>query len=76
MQHGRKGQGRRQAKGVRQLLGQGERLLTALPGLVRIAQQPQDPGGIGSGNTTPGSCPVERCMGAVLLGVVEGDALL
>ena len=38
---GSKVKGESQAKGVRQLLGQGERLAAPLQGLLRIAKQPQ-----------------------------------
>ena len=60
---------------MRQLLGQGERLVAPLQGLVRIAKKPQGQGRIGEASH-PGVMPVEEGMGAVLLGVVEGNALL
>src|SRR5437867_3653475 len=44
MQHGSKAQGKRQAEGVRQLLGQGERVEVLLEGLVWIAKKPQRQG--------------------------------
>ena len=68
-------QGKRQTKGVRQLVRQGEALLAPLQRLVRIAQHPQD-----QGREDPASharvLPIEESMGAVLLRVVQGHALL
>src|SRR5437016_9971138 len=49
MEPGGKVQSPSQAKGMRQLLGQGERLLASLEGLVRIAKHPQGKGRIGQG---------------------------
>ena len=62
--------------GMRQRPGQGERLLTPLVGLVWVAKQPQ-----GKGCKAPAAYPgimpaIEKGMGAVLLEVVEGQALL
>ena len=75
MEPGSKVQGKSQAKGVRQLLGQGERLVAPLQGLVRIAKKPQGQGCIGEASH-PRVMPVQEGMGAVLLGVVEGNPLL
>ena len=76
MQHGGKVQGRCQTGGVRQGLGQGERLAQALQGLVRIAEDPE-----GQGRTVEathaGVMPaVEPCVRVVLLGIVERSPLL
>ena len=58
-------QGKRQAKGVRQLLRQGHRLVAPLQGLVRIAQKPQGQGGIDCGRPPQGPAhrgtPESRC---------------
>jgi hypothetical protein len=69
MERGRPGQGDSQARGVRQLLGQCERLGTSPAGLVRIAQQPQRPGRIGEANDRR-IRPVQERQSAVLLDVV------
>jgi hypothetical protein len=61
--------------GVRQLPSQGERLLTPLEGLIRIAMQPQGMGRIGEANY-PGVLPVEEGVRAMSLGVVEDNPLL
>ena len=70
-----KEQGRHHTGRVRQRAGQGQRLLAPLQGLVQIAKRPQD-----LGETPEASDPLmglgEEALGAVLLGVVEGDALL
>ena len=58
-----------------QAMGQGEGRLAALQGLVRIAQNPACLGGIAAA-ARPGILPVEKGMRAVLLRIVEGDALL
>ncbi len=62
---------------MRQRLRQGQRLLTPLQGLVRIAQRPQDhrPPWHGRAPRSAAS-PQGRCRGRVLLGVVEGNPLL
>src|SRR5262249_44241669 len=68
-------QGHRHTGRVRQLAGQGQRLVAPLQGLVRIAKAPQD-----LGETPKTKDPLmglsEEALGAALLGVVEGDALL
>ena len=72
MEPERKSQGETEAERVRQLLGQGERLVAAC---FRIAEHPQRQGGMdetGDANIMP----VERPQGAMLLGVIEGDPLL
>src|SRR5262249_37985322 len=70
-----KEQGRRHTGWVRQLAGQGQRLVASLQGLVRIAKRPQD-----LGETPEANDPLmglgEETLGAVPRGVVEGDALL
>jgi hypothetical protein len=74
MEHGSKMQCKTQAKGMRQLVRQRQRLLAALQGLPRRAQQPQD-----MGHKAPGNDPrvnaIDKGMGAVLLGMVEGNRL-
>ena len=72
MEPGSKDQGKSQAKGVRQLLGQGECLVAPLQGLVWIAKIPQGPGCKGEASH-PRVLPVEEGQGAVLLGIVEGN---
>src|SRR5207247_10828710 len=64
-----------QAEGVSLLLGQSEHLLNSLRGLVRIAKQPQGSSCVAS-TTYPGVKPIEKSMGAVLLGIIESDPLL
>ena len=75
MDHSGKEQGSRHTGRVRQLAGQGQRLVTPLQGLVRIAKRPQD-----LGETAEAKDPLmglgEEALGAVLRGGVEGDALL
>src|SRR4029450_10257585 len=44
MEPSRQGKSNNQSEGMRQLLGQGEGLMAPLPGLGRIAQQPQRKG--------------------------------
>jgi hypothetical protein len=61
-----------QGMGVRHLTGQGERRLTPLQGLLRIAQPPQHPG---RKREAKDSGVVQDGMGAVLLGIIEGTAL-
>ena len=68
-------QGKRQAEGVRQILGQRDRLLASLEGLVRVAKIPQGQGRIVEGRR-PRVLPVEEDMRAVLLGIVEGHHVL
>src|SRR5262245_65750308 len=75
MEPGHKPQGKGQALRVRQLPGQGERLLGARQGLTGISQTPEGPG-----RKAPTSHPrvtaIEGHMGAVLLRVVEGYSLV
>ena len=75
MDHGREVQGVREAEGVSQLLGLGQRVVDAFQGLVGIAKQPPGPGEIDQA-AYPGVITVAERMGAVLLRVVERDALL
>ena len=73
MEAGRISPGIRQAKGVRQLLGQGQRLVGRSQGLVWIAEMPQ---GIGPGQAEHPQVEAEQeGLRAVLLGIVEGEAL-
>src|SRR5262245_19215354 len=74
MDIGSKDQGSSQTEGMRQLAGQGQRLLAPLQGLVGIAKVPQYSGETGEAKH-PEVVPGED-MGAVRLGIVEGDALL
>ena len=60
---------------MRQSVGQGERRVAALQGLVRIAKGPECHGRIAEA-PCPGILPVEEGMRAVLLRIVEGDTLL
>ena len=75
MQEGCKVLGLRQAMEVRHTLGQGERLITFLQGLVRIAKQLQGPGCIGEA-THAGISPVKESERTVLLRVVERYPML
>src|SRR5215813_8477471 len=61
--------------GVSELLGQSERLVAPLECLRRIATHPQREGHIGEA-THFGVLPIEHRMGVVLLGIIEGMALL
>src|SRR5262249_34572015 len=74
MQRSRKVQGIRLALGMGQLLGARERLGTPLQGLVRIALKPQNSAHIGAASH-PGIMGIDKSMGAVLLGIIERDAL-
>src|SRR3989442_12258368 len=57
---------------MRQLTGQGERLLAPLQGLLRIAQQPQHQGRKGEAKYAG---VVKDGRGVLLLGIIEGTAL-
>jgi hypothetical protein len=65
----------REAKGMRQFLGQGESLVAPPQGLVWIAKRPQGPGYMGEARYCRVLAAAEN-MGAVLLGIVEGKGLL
>jgi hypothetical protein len=69
------GKGEGQVIGVRQLLGCGKSFVVPLKGLVRITKMPQSPGCMGKANHS-GVLLIEKGMGAVLLGAVEGNPLL
>jgi hypothetical protein len=72
----RKNQGKPQVEWIRKLLSQGERRVTSLQGLIRIAQKPQRPGRIAEARH-PGVCPsVEKSQETVLVQIVERTALL
>ena len=60
---------------MRQLLGEGERVVDAPQGLVRIAKIPQRPGPKGEA-VHPGVIAIQKGVGAMLLGMVERHALL
>ena len=75
LEPGRKDEGNSEAKGVRQLLGEGERVVDAPQGLVGIAELPQ--GQRHKGETVhPGVIAIQKGVGAMLLGIVERQALL
>src|SRR5437867_6460479 len=74
MEHGSGGQSNSQAKGVRQLLGERQRLPLSVQGLVRIAKKPQ-PLGCKAPADHPGILGIEEGQGAVLSRVVEGNTL-
>ena len=71
MEPGSKGE----AKGVRQLLGEGEGFADYPQGLARIAKIPQRLGPKGEA-VHPGVIAIQKGVGAMLLGIVEGHALL
>ena len=75
MEPGSKDEGKGEAKGVRQLLGEGERVVDAPQGLVWIAEIPQRPGPKGEA-VHPGVIAIQKGVGAMLLGMVERHALL
>ena len=60
---------------MRHLLGQRERLVTPLQGLVWIAQYPQGQAAIGEATHPEIIDAIEEGRAAVLLGIVEGYAL-
>src|SRR5262249_30760142 len=64
-----------EAKGVRQLLGEGEGFVDSPQGLVRIAEIPQRPGSKGEA-VHPGVIAIQKGVGAMLLGMVERHPLL
>jgi hypothetical protein len=76
VEHGSIAQGTSQAKGMRQLLAQGERLALPVESLVWIAKKPQ-----GQRRDVPAAHSwivpaAEKDLGAILLGIVEGKTLL
>jgi hypothetical protein len=75
MESGGKVQGKSQANGVREFLGQGERRVALLEGLSRIAKIPQSQGPKGEANH-PRVQSIAEGLSAVLLGVIEGNTLL
>ena len=75
MDHGSPTQGKPQAKGMRTLLCQQQRIVTPRQPLVRIAQGPQRPGGKAITNHTR-VVPIEEHQGTVLLGIIERYPLL
>src|SRR5215471_20782774 len=74
MEQGSSRQGVAQAMRVGNVLRQGQRLLVLCQPLVRRAQVPQCPGSMAAADHAS-VLPREECMGAVLLGIVEGYAL-
>jgi hypothetical protein len=72
---GSKDEGNGEAKGVRQLLGEGERFVDSPQGLVRIAEIPQWQRPKGE-TVHPGVIAIQKGVGAMLLGIVERHALL
>src|SRR2546428_1785097 len=75
MEPGGKGEGKGEAKGMRQLLGEGERVVDSPQGLVRIAEIPQRPGSKRE-TVHPGVIAIQKGVGAMLQGMVERHALL
>src|SRR5262249_50000067 len=75
MQHGRIVEGSRQAEGVRQVLGQGDRLVAPCEGLVWIAELPEGPGAIGEAPHPQVHAIAEGQM-MVLLAIIERYPLL
>src|SRR5262249_28384772 len=75
MDHGSRVEGIRQAERMRELLGQGQRLMAPLEGLIRIPQQPERSGHIGEEKHAK-VIPKAKGQRAVLLGIIEGEALL
>src|SRR5262249_24359311 len=65
---------KRQTKGVGQLAGQGECLLTPLQGLGWIAEQPQSPRRMNE-TEHPGVLSIEKRVSTMLPGIVERSAL-
>jgi hypothetical protein len=69
-----KKQGKSQAIGMRELLGECKSFVDSLKGLVWIAQMPEGEGPIHPAQHS-GVLPVEEDVRAVLLGIIEGNAL-
>src|SRR5262249_28412418 len=67
-------QGKTEAKRVRNLLCQTQRFVHLEPRLGWIPQQPQCPRGVAAARH-PSILPVEKRVGAVLLGIIERDTL-
>ncbi len=61
---------------MRQLLGEGERLVDVLEGLRRVAQQLHDPGRNGEAPHHGVRCMIQEGPGMVLLRVIEDDTVL
>jgi hypothetical protein len=77
MESSTKAQRLNQTVGMRQCMRHGQRLLTPLHGLVRIAQRPQGPGHQGAeGHPAVQRRPRDVLRARMPLGVVEGDPLL
>jgi hypothetical protein len=62
--------------GVRQLPGQSESFMDSPQGLVGIAQSPQDAARIAEAEYPRVLSSIQKGKGTVLLGIIEGDALL
>src|SRR5262245_27446240 len=75
MDNGSSKQSSRQAKGMRQLLGPGERFLAALERLVGIAQIPQGSTGPGEADRL-GIRAIAKDLGVRWLSVIQGYRLL
>jgi hypothetical protein len=60
---------------MRNLSGEGKRVMTPLQSLVRIAQQPQGSGQISEVHD-PGVLPIEEALCVMLLRIIEGQAPL
>src|SRR5262249_7771372 len=74
MEHSRSTQGKTQAEGVCTLLRQRHCFLAPHQPLVRITQVPQRPGVLNRAYHAS-ILPIEKRVGAVLIGVVEGYTL-
>src|SRR5713101_6102607 len=75
MECGSPTEGPRQAVGVRQVVGEGEGVVAALDGLIRIAEMPEDTRQKDEA-CDPRIVAVVQRMGTVTLGIVEANALL
>src|SRR5262245_12596542 len=75
MQHSGIVEGSRQAEGVRQLPGEGDRLIVPREGLVWIAEMPEGPGDIGEA-PHPKVYAIAECERMVLLAIIERESLL
>jgi hypothetical protein len=62
--------------GVRQLLDQSESFMDSPQGLIWVAQRPQDAARIAEANYPRVLSSIQKGEGAVLLGIIEGYALL
>ena len=75
LEPGSKIEGKSEAKGVRQLLGEGERVVDAPQGLLWTAKMPQRQGLKGEA-VHPGVIAIQKGVGAMLLAMIKSYALL